>query len=287
MPAVGQRSKLRVVRQAPPGLYLDGESLGEILLPNRYIPAGTRPGDMLDVFVHRDSEDRIVATTEVPRACAGEFAFMRVVSVSSQIGAFLDWGLTKDLLLPIREQQRRVRVGESVVACVFLDPKSDRLVASTRLRRHLGHSPSPYKPGQPVRLLIAEESPLAYAAIVENAHWGLLYKTDLGSPLSIGQTVGGYVREIRPDGKIDLSLDPGGYGRVEPLSVQIIEALKAAGGRLEMGDRSTPAEIRAAFGTSKKAFKQAIGALYRQRRIRIAENAIESVEPDRRSPRPK
>jgi len=277
MASIGERNALRVVREAPPGLYLDGEDLGEILLPGRYIPKGAAPGDYLEAFIHRDSEDRLVATTEIPRACVGEFAVMKVVSVNPQIGAFLDWGLSKDLLLPIREQIRRVAVGDPVAAYVFLDPKSGRIAATAKLDDHLDRTPPPYIAGQRVRLLIADETPLGYKAIIENAHWGLLYKTDLGSPLSIGQELEGYVRAIRPDGKIDLGLDPAGYGRIAPLTEQILEALQAGGGRLEFNDRSTPEEIRARFGTSKKAFKQAIGALYREHRIRISENGIESV----------
>jgi predicted RNA-binding protein (virulence factor B family) len=279
MASIGERNALRVVREAPPGLYLDGEELGEILLPGRYIPKGAVPGDYLEAFVHRDSEDRLVATTEIPRACVGEFAVMKVVSVNPQIGAFLDWGLSKDLLLPIREQSRRVSVGEPVAAYVFLDPKSGRIAATTRLDDYLDRTPPPYTAGQQVHLLIADETPLGYKAIIENAHWGLLYKTDLGSPLSIGQELGGFVRAIRPDAKIDLGLDLAGYARIAPLTEQILEALKAGGGRLEFNDRSTPEEIRAKFATSKKAFKQALGALYRQRSIRISGDGIEWVDP--------
>jgi len=278
MASIGERNALRVVREAPPGFYLDGEELGEILLPGRYIPKGAVPGDYLEAFVHRDSEDRLVATTEIPRACVGEFAVMKVVSVNPQIGAFLDWGLSKDLLLPIREQIRRVSVGDPVAAYVFLDPKSGRIAATARLDDYLDRTPPPYAAGQRVRLLVADETPLGFKAIVENAHWGLLYKTDLGSPLSIGQDLEGCVRAIRPDGKIDLSLDPAGYSRIAPLTEQILEALKASGGRLEFNDRSAPEEIRAKFSTSKKAFKQALGALYRQRSIRISENGIEWVD---------
>jgi predicted RNA-binding protein (virulence factor B family) len=203
---------------------------------------------------------------------------MKVVSFNSQIGAFLDWGLSKDLLLPIREQARRVAVGEAVVACVFLDSRSGRIAASTRLGRHLNRTPPGYAKGQRVQVLVAEETPLGYKAIVENAHWGLLYKSDLGSPPAIGQSLAGYVRVIRPDGKIDLSLDAAGYGRVASLTEKILEALEAHGGRMKFSDRSSPGEIRATFGTSKKAFKQAIGALYRQRRIRLADTGIELLE---------
>jgi uncharacterized protein len=279
MASIGERNALRVVREAPPGLYLDGEELGEILLPGRYIPKGAVPGDYLEAFIYRDSEDRLVATTEIPRACVGEFAVMKVVSVNPQIGAFLDWGLSKDLLLPIREQTRRVAFGDAVAVYVFLDPKSGRIAATTRFDDHLDRTPPPYVEGQQVRLLIADETPLGFKAIVESAHSGLLYKTDLAAPLSIGQELAGYVRVVRPDGKIDLGLDPAGYARIAPLTEQILAALQLCGGRLEFNDRSTPEEIRAKFGTSKKAFKQAVGALYRQRSIRISENGIEWVDP--------
>ncbi len=277
MAAIGERNALRVLREATPGLYLDGEELGHILLPRRYVVPGTVSGDYLEVFVHRDSEDRLVATTEIPRACVGEFAAMKVVSFSPKIGAFLDWGLTKDLLLPMREQAHRVRVGETVVAYVLLDPKGQRIVATTRLDRHLDRSEPAYDEGQRVHLLIAAETPLGFKAIVENAHAGLLYKSDLAAPLAVGQQLEGYVRAVRPDGKIDLALDPAGHARIGPLLERILESLEAHGGRLEFSDRSTPEAIRATFGTSKKAFKQALGALYRERKIRLAGEGIELV----------
>src|SRR4051812_39472662 len=154
MTAIGQRNLLRVVREAPPGLYLDARELGEILLPGRYIPPGTGPGDELAVFVYRDSEDRLVATTEKPEAEVGEFAYMRVVGTHPQIGAFLDWGLSKDLLLPIREQSRRVAAGERVIAGVILDERSGRIIASTRLNALLDRTPPAYEEGQVVRLLV-------------------------------------------------------------------------------------------------------------------------------------
>jgi len=278
MAAIGERNALRVVRESKSGLYLDGEWLGEILLPGRYIPKGTVPGDYLEVFVHHDSEDRIVATTEIPRACVGDFAALKVIGFHPGVGAFLDWGLSKDLLLPMREQAHRVSVGDTVVAYVFLDKRSSRIVATTRLEKHLGQTAPVYVPGQRVPLLIAGETPLGYKAIVDNAHLGLVYKSDLGSPLAVGQALEGYVRLVRPDGKIDLSLDPAGYKRISSVTEQIIEALqKAPGGRLPFGDHSTPEEIRSQFGTSKKAFKQAIGALYKQRRVKLVEGGMELI----------
>ena len=278
MAAIGERNALRVVRESKSGLYLDGEWLGEILLPGRYIPKGTVPGDYLEVFVHHDSEDRIVATTEIPRACVGDFAALKVIGFHPGVGAFLDWGLSKDLLLPMREQAHRVSVGDTVVAYVFLDKRSSRIVATTRLEKHLGQTAPVYVPGQRVPLLIAGETPLGYKAIVDNAHLGLVYKSDLGSPLAVGQALEGFVRIVRPDGKIDISLDPAGYKRISSVTEQIIEALqKAPGGRLPFGDHSTPEEIRSQFGTSKKAFKQAIGALYKQRRVKLVEGGMELI----------
>jgi predicted RNA-binding protein (virulence factor B family) len=277
--ALGKRSALRVVRIATPGVYLDGGALGEILLPGRYVARGTLAGETVDVFVHRDSEDRLVATTETPRATAGEFAALRVVGVNPRVGAFLDWGLSKDLLLPIREQARRVQVGEWVVVRVLVDPRTDRLIASSRLARHLDLVPPAYREGQPVELLITGRTELGYNAIVAGAHRGLLYHNELPGPIEVGQKLEGFVRAVRPDGKIDLSLHPAGYGRIAPLQAHILEALSFHGGKLTLGDHSSPQEIREAFGASKKAFKQAIGALYRERRIVIADGEIRLKSP--------
>ena len=269
MALLGRRNQLRILRSAPPGFYLDGGPRGEILLPGRYIPPGAAPGGTIDVFVYRDSEDRLVATTEKPHAMVGEFAYLRVVSVDARIGAFLDWGLDKDLLLPTRERSGPLQPQGWVIVQVFVDERSDRIVASARLGRRLNLTPATYAEGQAVNLLIYGETPLGYNAIVENAHRGLLYRTELSGPLAAGQTLQGYIRAVREDGKIDLGLDRAGFHRIAPLSEQIINALKANGGRLPYHDNSTPDEIRAEFGVSKKAFKQAIGALYRDRRIRI------------------
>ncbi len=278
MASIGIRNILRVVRQTVPGVYLDGCELGDILVPRRYVPESAKEGELLDVFVYRDSEDRLVATTEQPYAQVGEFAFLRVVSSDGKLGAFLDWGLSKDLLLPIREQAHRVRAGQWVVAAVALDPKSGRLIGSTRLNRFLNLTRPTYAEGDTVKLLIAEQTELGYKAIVENAFWGLLYYSELSVPLEIGQSFRGYVRIVREDGKIDLRMDPAGYGRVAPLTEQILAALEASGGRLDFDDASSPEAIRAAFGTSKKAFKQALGALFRDRAIRFKDGGIEKEE---------
>ncbi len=278
MAIIGKRNRLAVVRDAPPGIYLDDGGRGEILLPGRYIPRGVAPGDMLDVFVYLDSEDRLVATTETPLAMVGEFACLKVVSVNRQIGAFLDWGLSKDLLLPFREQVGKVGVGQSVVVFVHLDSRTSRIVASMRLNQHLSRIPPSYVEGQPVRLIIIGKTPLGYSAMVEHAHRGLLYDSNLSGPLKIGQAIRGFVHAVRPDGKIDLRLDASGYQKVFPLREQILQALERNGRRLEFDDKSPPQAIREAFGVSKNTFKLALSALYKERRIRFQNGGTELVD---------
>lgn len=278
MATIGERNLLSIVRESTPGLYLNGGELGEILLPGRYIPKNLKQGDMLDVFVYLDSEDRLVATTEIPLATVGQFACLEVVSVNPRIGAFLNWGLSKDLLLPFREQEGSVRVGQKVVVAVYLDAKTNRIVASARLRRHLSPEPPLYGKGQAVNVLISGQSPLGYNAIVENAYAGMLFRDAVPAPLEIGQTFKAFVRTIRPDGKIDLQLDAAGYQRVAPLKHRIVLALEKNGGKLDFDDNASPAAIREAFGVSKNAFKLALAALYKSRRIRFLRPGIELLD---------
>ena len=278
MAILGKRNTLGIIRESQPGLYLDGGELGEILLPGRYIPAGLVPKQKLDVFVYRDSEDRLVATTEKPHAMVGEFGYMQVKSVNPQIGAFLDWGLAKDLLVPFREQEFPLRAGDWVAVYVGLDVKSNRIIASTRLNRHLNRDTPAYRDGQPVNILIASKTPLGYNAIVDNAHFGLLYKSQLAYALKLGLRLKGFVRTVRPNGIIDLSLDAVGYKRVAPLTDLIVAALKLSGGKLAFDDDSSPVVIRQNFGVSKKAFKQALGKLYKTRRIAFTKPGIELLE---------
>ena len=278
MAQIGKRNSLIVLHSTPHGIYLDGGDHGEILLPNRYIAKGTSLGDALDVFIYRDSEDRLVATTETPFAMVGEFATLEVVSVNRNIGAFLNWGLLKDLLLPFREQADQVYVGDKVVAYIMLDEKTDRIIATTRLNRHLSRERPPFKPAQPVPLLITARTPLGYNAIVAGTHVGLLYHTNIGAPLQVGQRINGFVSAVHPSGKIDLSLDASGYQRVASLTDRILEALKNNGGKLDFDDDSHPEAIRSHFEASKKAFKQALGSLYKQRRIRFTNPGIEILD---------
>jgi len=284
MAILGKRNILSIVRASAPGLYLDGGELGEILLPGRYIPADLKPKDKLDVFVYRDSEDRLVATTETPLAMVGDFACLKVINVNRQIGAFLDWGLAKDLLLPFREQERPVRVGQQVVVYVCLDVKTNRILATARLNRHLNRDTPAYRSGQPVNFLITGKTPLGYNAIVENAHRGLLYHDNLAAPLAAGQKLKGFVRTVRSGGKIDLSLDASGYKRVAALTDQIVQALERNGGQLAFDDDSSPAVIRQTFGVSKKAFKQALGKLYKSRRIRFQNPGVQLLDNSSWSP---
>jgi predicted RNA-binding protein (virulence factor B family) len=289
MAIIGKRNTLAVLRHSTPGIYLDGGEHGQILLPNRYVPKGIAQGDQLEVFVYRDSEDRLVATTETPHVSVGEEATLKVISVNHKLGAFLDWGLAKDLLLPFREQTSPLRLGQDVVVRVYLDERTQRIVASMKLDRHTAPEPPIYRTGQRVEFVITDKTPLGYKALVEGKHSGLLYHDNLSARVAIGQKLTGFVRAVRPDGKTDLSLDQAGYKRMAPLAQRIVQALQRNEGRLAFDDDSPPEAIRQAFGASKKAFKQAIGTLYKARRIRFSKPGIELLDnttwsPDHQAP---
>jgi uncharacterized protein len=280
MADIGKYNLLPILRAAQPGLYLDGGPHGEILLPARYIPAGAIPGGKIEVFVFRDSEDRLVATTEKPKAVVGEFTCLQVVGINPRVGIFLDWGLGKDLLLPAREQNGPLNPGDWVVVQIVLDPRTDRLIASARLNRRLDLVPPPYHEGESVHLLVASRSPLGYNLIINHAHRGLIYHNEVPTPLKVGSVVEGYVRNVRPDGKIDLALGRAGYRRIAEASEIVLAKLREAGGHLRYHDNSMPEEIREVFGLSKKAFKQAIGSLYKDRLIRIEPDGVHLTKPD-------
>lgn len=286
MAIIGKCNTLTVLRDAPPGLYLDGGAQGEILLPNRYVPQGIARGDRIEVFIYRDSEDRLVASTDMPRATVGEVATLKVISVNLRIGAFLDWGLAKDLLLPFREQTGPVKVGQAVKVRIYLDNKTQRIVASMKLGRDSTLDKPNYRTGEQVEFRLTEKTPLGYKAMIEGKHPGLLYHESIAAPVTIGQKLKGFVRGIRPDGKIDLSLDQPGYRRVAPVAQRIVQALQRSGGRLDFDDDSPPEAIRRTFGASKKAFKQALGNLYKARRIRFRQPGIELLDNTTWSPSP-
>ena len=276
MATIGTLSELEVVKTVDFGVYLAGGMHGEILLPKRYIPENCQVGDRIEVFIYLDSEDRLVATTEKPLAMVGEFAMLKVVEITS-FGAFLDWGLMKDLLVPFREQQEKMEKGKSYLVYVYLDNESQRIVATSRLDKCLGNIPVDYEAGEEVDLIIAGKTELGYKAIVDNSHWGVIYHNEVFQPLHPGEKLKGFIKQIRPDEKIDLRLDKPGYEKIDSISQGILDQMKAAGGFLPVNDKSDPDLIVKTFRTSKKNFKKAIGSLYKQHLITIEENGIRLV----------
>ena len=276
MVEVGRFNRLRVVKQVPFGLYLEGGQWGEILLPNRFVPAGTRVGNVVEVFLYFDSEDEIIATTQRPRARLGEFAYLKVID-RNRIGAFLDWGLDKDLLAPAPEQRRPMEIGKSYIVYVKQDGEG-RLVASSKIDRFLDKLPARFKPGEEVSLLIAEETDLGTKAIVNDAHWGLVHKADIFQQLHYGKRMRGYVKRVRRDGKIDLVLSRGGHDGIGDLSTEILARPRKSGGFLALHDKSSAEEIQRVLGVSKKSFKSAVGQLYKRRLIVVESGGIRLVE---------
>ncbi|MFD2643183.1 CvfB family protein [Pseudomonas japonica] len=276
MALVGRYNTLQVVKHTDFGLYLDGGADGEILLPNRYIPKDTptEVEDWLNVFVYLDSEDKLIATTEKAKVQVGQFASLKVVEINS-IGIFLDWGLPKDLLMPYSEEKRQMRAGEYCVVHVYLDRRTRRITATAKLDRYLDKTPANYRVGQQVDLLVVEESPMGFKAIINNQHWGLIHRNEVFKFLRSGKQEKGYIREIRDDGKIALSLQPVGEAAASSLHEQILSKLKAADGVLPVSDKSDPQVISDLFGVSKGNFKKAIGALYKSGQIVIHDNRIE------------
>ena len=278
MALVGRYNSLQVVKHTHFGLYLDGAQDGEILLPNRYIPKDipSEDEDWLNVFIYLDSDDKLIATTEKPKVQVGEFASLKVVEVNS-IGVFLDWGLPKDLLLPYSEEKRQLSAGEYCVVHVYLDKHTKRITATARLDRYLDKTPANYQVGQEVDLLVAEATDMGFKAIINNKHWGLIHKNEIFKFMRSGMREKGFIKELRADGKISLSLQPVGQQARDGLSEQILTALRDAGGSLALSDKSPPEVISKAFGVSKGNFKKAIGGLFKQGLIRILEDRIELV----------
>lgn len=273
MTDIGRLNRLTVVKELDQGMYLDGDELGEILLPRRYVPQDCTPGTSIEVFIYRDSEDRIIATTEKPFAMVGEFAALKVVSVNPS-GAFLDWGLDKDLLVPFREQKHKMAEGRTYVVYVYLDDKTDRIAASSRLDRFLGRKHVRFQQDQEVELLVCEQTDIGYKAIINNSHWGMLYKNEVFEQLEPGRHVKGFIKKLRDDGKIDLSLQKPGYEKVDDLTSRIIHILKERRGFIPVTDKSSPEIIYDLFGVSKKTYKKAVGALYKKRIISLEEDGI-------------
>ena len=279
MALIGRMNTLEVLKHTDFGLYLDGGMDGEILLPKRYFPKDTptEVGDWLNVFIYFDSDDRLIATTQTPKVMVGGFASLKVVDIN-RVGLFLDWGLPKDLLLPHSEEKRQLEIGDYCVVHVYLDQHSKRLVATARLDRYLDQQPARYTVGQEVDLLVAEVTDLGFKAIINEAHWGLIHKNEAFRFLRRGMREKGFIREIRPDGKINLSLQPVGRHAADDLADQILDKLREQGGSLPLSDKSPPELITTHFGVSKGNFKKAIGGLYKQGLIRIHPERIELVD---------
>lgn len=277
MAEIGKYNRLSVLHSLDFGYYLDGGPEGEILLPSRLADKEYKPGDDVDVFVYFDSEDRIIATTEKPYATVGEFAYLKVVSVNT-VGAFLDWGLTRDLLVPFREQREPMEEGKSYVVFLYIDLKSNRIAASSKLRQFLGKSPSGILEGDEVSLLISGQTEIGYRAVINNCQEGVLYKNEVFRTLHIGDKVAAYIKKIRDDGKIDLQLMKDGYQKIDSLTDMILEILRKKNGFISLTDKSPAEEIYALFGISKKTFKKVVGTLYRQREITLDDQGIHLVE---------
>jgi predicted RNA-binding protein (virulence factor B family) len=273
---IGKYNTLKIVKDLDFGVYLDGGDGLEILLPARYVPKNVKPGDEVEVFIYHDNEGRLIATTLRPLAIVGEFRFMKVNSVN-QTGAFLSWGIMKELLVPFREQKTPMQVGRWYLVYVHLDHITERIVASARIDKYLDNVIPNYVKGQEVDLFVADETDMGYKVIVNNLHWGLVYRNETFRSLEKGELLKGYIKTVREDEKIDVSLTPLGYRKIEGIAGRVLESLKVHNGFLPVHDKSDPEEIYALFSCSKKAFKQAVGSLYKEGIITIEESGIHIV----------
>ncbi|NOH70055.1 GntR family transcriptional regulator [Vibrio pectenicida] len=271
---VGQINHLEIVKKADFGIFLDAGDYGSSLLPNRFVPPSAEIGQFLDVFLYFDSDNQLVATTETPVAQVGEWGVMRIEGVNS-IGAFADWGIKgKDLLIPFSEQRTRFIAGQNVLVYVYTDKASGRIVGTTKFNKWLDKTPSNYQCNQQVDLIIAERSDLGFKAIVEGQHWGMIFKSDVFGKLFIGKKLKGYIKAVREDGKIDLTLQKVGAAKMDDLSQKVLDLLEKKGGYLPLNDKSSPESIFSTFRTSKGTFKKTIGGLYKQGKIKIEEQGI-------------
>ncbi len=275
MIAVGTYNELEILRETSVGLFLGDEAQEEdVLLPNKYCPKQFEIGDKLDVFVYRDYEDRKIATNLTPKIFLNEFAFLKVVSVSN-VGAFLDWGLEKDLMVPFKEQRQKMQEGRWYIVYLDLDERTDRLFASNKIEHYLQNHELTVEEKQEVDLMVMQKTDLGYSVIVNGQHKGLVYENQVFRSLQIGQSLKGYVKEIREDNKLDISLQPIGYEQFNDINVDTIyRALLDQDGYMLFTDKSSPEEIYDAFGMSKKAFKKAVGALYKAQKISIEDRGI-------------
>ncbi|MDR0743436.1 MAG: GntR family transcriptional regulator [Tannerella sp.] len=273
---LGKYNRLRILKKVDFGMYLDGGNGMEILLPLRYVPQNAGIGDEIEVFVYRDNEERLIATTEHPYGVAGEFQWLKVKELSAA-GAFLDWGIMKDLLVPYREQKTEMKTGHYYLVYIYIDFISKRITASARIDKFLDNIPPDYEYNQEVDLVIADETALGYKVIINHSHWGLIYKNEIFQSISKGEKYKGYIKEVREDDKIDVSLSPLGYDKIEGISQKIMNLLAENNGYLDINDKSEASQINSLLSCSKKSFKKAIGALYKQRLITIDDCGIRAT----------
>ena len=275
---LGKFNQLEVVKQVDFGMYLDGGEEGEILLPTRYVPEDCKLGDWLNVFLYLDNEERLIATTLTPLVQVGEFACLEVSWVN-QFGAFLNWGLMKDLFVPFSEQKMKMQVGNKYVIHAHIDDESFRIVASAKVDRYLSKEKAAYQPGEEVNIFIWQKTDLGFKAIIENMYSGLLYDSEIFQTLHTGDVLKAYVKQVREDGKIDLILQKPGFEKIDDFSKTLHRYITEHGGWIGLTDKSPAEEIYDTFGVSKKTFKKAVGDLYKKRLILLHEDGIELVRP--------
>lgn len=270
---LGDYNNLKIVKRVSFGLYLDGDEDGEILLPAKYVPDGYDIGDIIKVFVYLDNEERLVATTEEPLAKVGDFALLRV-AWTNDYGAFLDWGLLKDLFVPFSEQEGKMVKGNSYLVYVTIDRKSYRIYASARLDKYLSRTKPPYETDEEVDIIVWRRTDLGWKVIVNGNHSGLVFANEVFRDLKTGDRLKGYVKRVRTDGKIDIALQRHGVAGDDDFSMRLLSAIEAQRGFLPLNDNSSPDEIYSMLGMSKKAFKRAAGKLYKQRLIIIDDDGL-------------
>ena len=261
------------------GVYLEGGQEGDILMPQKYVPEGVKPGDEIDCFVYLDQEERLVATTEKPLAKVGDFAWLKCSWVN-EYGAFLDWGITKNLFCPFREQKKRMEVGNSYIVHIHVDEESYRLMASAKVEHYLSHDTPSYKTNDEVDLLIWQKTDLGFKVIVDNKFGGLVYQDQIFQYIHSGDRLKGYVAQVRADGKLDITLQPTGRRETEDFAQTLLQWLKDNGGECPLGDKSDAEDIKRMFQVSKKTFKRAVGALYKQHLIVLEGNGFRLTTED-------
>ncbi len=273
MISIGKVNSLKLVKILSFGIYLDAFEKGEILMPAKYVPDNTKTGDIIDAFIYLDSEDKLIATTEIPYAQINEFAYLQVVAVN-QMGAFVDWGLPKNLLVPFREQKIRLKEGAFSWVYIYLDEQTQRLVASAKIENFFSKAIPPFNIQDKVNVMIYKKTDLGYKVIVDQAYQGMIFANEAFQSLEIGQKHKAYIKNIREDGKLDITLYKTGYNQVVDFSAVLLDAIQNAKGYLALHDKSSAEEIYHTFGVSKKVFKKAVGDLYKKQLIRIESDGL-------------